>query len=176
MSRFVILRLQLCFVCLWLLWLTTATGCAGQQFTGTVYESDDLHFRVDPPPESWRRIDVSDALFAYRDDVARATIAVNARCGKDAADVPLESLTQHLFIYFTDRNIKQQRRLPMDGREAMRTEIVAELDGVPKAFVVYVLKKDRCVYDFLYISDPDTIDVDARRFDRYVASFRTLPR
>ena len=39
----------------------------------------------------------------------------------------------------------------MDGREAMHTVMSAKLDGVPKMFDAYVLKKDGCVYDFVDI-------------------------
>lgn len=151
-------------------------GCASQSFNGRVFRNDDLAFALDRPPSGWRSIEVSDALIAYRDDDARATVAINARCGKDGDDVPLESLTHHLFIYFTDRRLMDQRRVPMDGREALRTEMLAKLDGVDKAFVVYVLKKNRCVYDFLYISEPATVRRGALRFDQYVSSFRTLRR
>jgi len=133
-------------------------------------------FTVDRAPSSWRSISVSDALFAFRDDAAHATIGVHGRCGKDGDDVPLESLTQHLFIYFTERDIADQRRLPLDGREALRTEMVAKLDGVARRFVVYVLKKDGCVYDFLYIGDPEASEESVAEFDGYVSTFRTASR
>ena len=49
--------------------------------------------------------------------------------------------------------------MPLDGREALETQMVAKLDGVEKHFHVVVLKKDGCVYDFLQIAgerqDPD---------------------
>ena len=45
---------------------------------------------------------------------------VNGRCGKDGEDVPLASLTQHLFLGFTEREIDcEQTVVPFDGREAM---------------------------------------------------------
>ncbi len=151
-------------------------ACASSHFDGRVFRNDELAFAVPSPPPAWRPIEVSDALIAYRDDEARATIAINGRCGQDGDDVPLESLTQHLFIYFTEREVVDQQRLPMDDREALRTEMFAKLDGVRHAFVVYVLKKDRCVYDFMFIADPRTAQTGAKRFDRYVEGFRTMPR
>jgi len=141
-----------------------------------MFKQGELSFAVEKPPSSWRPIEVSDALIAYRDDQAAATVAVNGRCGKDGDDVPLEALTQHLFIHFTEREVVEQKRVPMDEREAMRTEMFAKLDGVRQGFVVYVLKKDGCVYDFLYISEPSTLDSGARQFDRYVSGFHTVPR
>ena len=162
------------FVWLTMLCSAVTLGCASQTFDGRVFRNDDHAFSLHQAPTSWRPIEVSDALVAYRADDARATVAINGRCGKDGDDVPLESLTKHLFIYFTERRILDQRRVPMDGREALRTEMLAKLDGVDKAFVVYVLKKDRCVYDFLFVSDPATVDRGVPLFDRYVSSFRVL--
>lgn len=163
-------RLCGCVLCL------SMAGCGGKHFDGTVYRRGDVVFAVDAPPSGWRPIEVTGALLAYRDDRLEATIAVSGRCGKDGDDVPLEALTQHLFIHFTEREVVEQKRLSMDGREAMRTEMVAKLDGVARGFVVYVLKKDGCVYDFLYIGSPDSLASDVEPFDRYVAGFRTEPR
>jgi hypothetical protein len=50
--------------------------------------------------------------------------------------------------------------------------MLAELDGVKKRYVVYVLKKDGCVYDFLYVSPGQDGGKDA--FERFVRGFGTL--
>ena len=130
-----------------------------------------MAFRVGPIPSTWRRIEADHTLLAFRDDQRGMTIALNGRCGKDGDDVPLESLTHHLFLQFRAREILSQERQKLDGRDALRTEMVAELDGVPKRFTVLVLKKDGCVYDFLRIGASETGGDD---FDRFVQGFATL--
>jgi hypothetical protein len=129
------------------------SGCGGQHFDGQVFRKGDVAFRLEHLPSSWRNIDVDDTALAFRDDQNAATVAVNGRCGKDADDVPLQSLTQHLFLQFTERQLETQELFALDGREALRTEMVAKLDGVPKYFHVVVLKKDGCVYDFMQIAN-----------------------
>jgi hypothetical protein len=153
--------------------LLTAAAC-GPALRGSVYQAKTFHFRIGEVPVRWRPIQVQGALLAYRDDPADATVAINGRCGKDGDDVALQSLTQHLFLLFTEREIKQQRVISMDGREALRTTLTAKLDGVEKAFATYVMKKDGCVYDFIYISRPDTFDSKVAGFDGFVAGFHTL--
>ena len=156
------------------MFLPLTASCGRPAFNGTAYRDAEVAFRVGPIPRTWRRIDVDRSKLAFRDDTAAATVAVNARCGRDGDDVPLESLTQHLFLEFTERQLIGQRRFMLDGREAMRTELVAKLDGVPKHFVVVVLKKDGCVYDFLLI---DAVGVENRSmpaFDRFVTGFATV--
>jgi hypothetical protein len=148
-------------------------GCASNGYDGRIYRNDQLAFRIGPVPETWRPIEASDALLAFRDDAGRATIAVNARCGLDGDDVPLEALTKHLFLQFTERRVQNQDLVRMDGREALRTQIVAALDGVAKHYTVYVLKKDGCVYDFLHIAD-DASEPRNPSFERFVHSFSTL--
>jgi hypothetical protein len=153
-----------------LCWLGVA-GCAGSSFDGHVYHQGDLFFRVGPIPSAWHPIDVDGALLAFRDDAAPATIAVNGRCGLDGDDVPLEALTHHLFLHFTDRKLVSQERLELDGRAALRTELTAALDGVPLRYRVVVMKKDTCVYDFMLMG---TSGADAGGFDRFVGGFETM--
>lgn len=152
----------------------TALACAGADFDGQVYRGNGMAFQVGPVPSTWRRIDVDDSLIAYRDDDALATVAVNGRCGQDDDDVPLTALTAHLFLQFTERRLIAQKLMSMNGREALRTELVAKLDGVAKHFIVIVLKKDGCVYDFLRISDGSAAGGAAGSFDRFVDGFATL--
>ena len=149
-----------------------ATACGGPTFDGQVFRSGDLAFRVGPVPPAWHSIEATGALLAFRDDDAPATVLVNGRCGLDGDDVPLEALTHHLFLQFTAREILSQSRVDLDGRAALRTEMVAELDGVKKHYLVYVLKKDGCVYDFLYVSSG--ADEGGSAFERFVRGFGTL--
>ena len=140
---------------------------------GQVYRGEGMTFRVGPVPSTWRRVEVDQSLVAFRDDDAEATIAVNGRCGQDGDDVPLTALTAHLFLHFTERRLLEQQLIPMDGREALRTELIAKLDGVPKHFTVVVLKKDGCVYDFLHITDGNAPG-GQEEFQRFVRGFATL--
>jgi hypothetical protein len=149
-------------------------ACASSGFDGHVYQSGALRFRVGQIPANWRPIEADDALLAFRDDPANATIALNGRCGVDGDDVPLTSLTQHLFLQFTDRELEAQKPLSLDGRGALRTEIRAALDGVKKHYVVYVLKKNGCVYDFMYIAATDSEPTSLAMFDGFVQGFATL--
>ena len=146
-------------------------SCAGARFDGTLYRGDGFAFRISPPPGTWERIEVTSAALAFRDPVHRATVLINARCGRDAADVPLIALTNHLFFEFTDRQVKLQQTVPFDGREALHTVLEAKLDGVPLSYDVWVLKKDGCVYDLLYTASATGADAEAG-----LGAFRTLVR
>ncbi len=145
-----------------------ATGCASSSFDGKYFRKDDVAFRLERLPPSWRQIEINDTALAFRDDQHETTVAINGRCGRDADDVPLQSLTHHLFLQFTERQIESQQLMPLDGREALETQMVAKLDGVEKHFHVIVLKKDGCVYDFLQIASAPQ---DPEAFRHFVSGF-----
>lgn len=157
--------------------LACALGaCAGPRLQGGVYRSDGLAFRVGAVPPSYQSVDAGDGRLAFRDEQAKTTVLVNARCRQDGDDVPLVALTNHLFMTFTERETIEQKVEPLDGRDALHTLMRAKLDGVPKAFDVYVLKKDGCVYDFVDISSPETFERARPVFERFVLGFRTLSK
>jgi hypothetical protein len=158
-----------------LLLAAAVPACGGATFDGTVYRGDGFAFRIPHPPESWTRIEVGHAALAYRDLGRHATVAVNGRCRVDGDDVPLASLTQHLFLQFTERAVTLEETVPFDGREALHTVLLAKLDGVPHAFDVWVLKKDGCVFDLYYLAPPDRFPDGSAEFDRFVRGFATVP-
>lgn len=153
-------------------------GCATASFDGTTYRTKQTTLKIGPRPASWQRIETSHGLLAYRDEAYGATIVLNGRCDEPSDDAPLASLTQHLFLLFTERQIDAEETIPFDGREARRTTLTAKLDGVPKRFVALVTKKDNCVYDFVLIGDGEAARYAAARrdFDAFVGGFHAEPR
>jgi hypothetical protein len=158
-----------------LLALCAALAACSAGLRGDVFRGEGYAFRIGPLPNGFRRLDVSRTALAFRDDADGGTIVVNGRCGVDGEDVPLEALTQHLFLRFTEREILEQAVVPFDSREAMRTVLRAKLDGVPMKFAVWVLKKDGCVYDLAYMAAPTRFDQNATGFDRFARGFATVP-
>jgi hypothetical protein len=149
-------------------------GCGAQRFDGSVYRGEGFAFQLGPLPAAWERLDVSDAALAFRDAESDAHIMIHARCGLDGDDVPLPALTNHLFLQFTEREIARQEVVAFDGREALHTELTAKLDGVPRFYDVWVLKKDGCVYDLLYLAPPAEASRGLERFRSVVGGFATV--
>ena len=120
-------------------------------------------------PSEWRAISVTEADLAFRDDPREASILLNGRCHKNDSDTPLVSLTNHLIIGTTEREVVSQDTIAFDGREALHTVMRAKLDGVKMAYDIYVMKKDGCVFDFVYVAEPSTFDGGAPAFERFVS-------
>jgi hypothetical protein len=140
----------------WLGALLAAGGaCASTgQLDGQVYRGPDTSYRIGHLGPDWQRVGMGGHNdIAYEHGHLAAVIQVNSSCDP-ALDIPLEALTRHLFIGFTEREMHSQERIPMAAREALRTHAVAKLDGVPRELLFHVLKKDGCVYDFALVAPP----------------------
>lgn len=155
--------------------IASCGGGAGRSFDGSVYRDGPIAFQVAAVPPGWRVVEVTAATLAYRDDAHGASVLVNARCHRPDEGTPLLALTNHLIIGSTAREVVSQDTEPFDGREALHTKLRAKWDGVPIAFDIYVTKKDGCIYDFVYMGDPNAYDEGSRDFEAFVRSFHTLP-
>jgi hypothetical protein len=127
-------------------------------------------------PPGWERLDVPQASLAFRNDAERASLLINARCGRKIDNVPLSALVNQLLIGATERTYTIEQTIPMDDREAMQVQLIAKLDGVPRNYEVFVLKKDGCVYDFVAVSPPDSAATVSATLGGLVQGFHTLPR
>jgi hypothetical protein len=143
-------------------------ACAhADRFEDGVLRKGDLSVQVGPLPPSWRRIDVEGADLAFRDEAHAGSTLFDVRCGRRDDDAPLSVLTQHLLMGTTDREIDAQETIPFDGREAMHTLLRAKLDGVPMQYDLYVMKKDGCIYDIVYVAAPSRFAEGAQDFERF---------
>jgi hypothetical protein len=149
-------------------------GAARGSFDGAVYRNGPIAFRIPPVPHEWRRVDVTDASLAFRDDAHAASVLVNARCTKADHDTPLVALTNHLLFGSTEREFVSQKVEPFDGREALHTHVRAKWDGVLMELDIFVMKKDGCIYDFVYMGAPGTYAEGSTSFESVVKGFRTL--
>ncbi len=155
-------------------------GCGGGKsqgtFEGNVYRNGKIAFQLPTMPPTWRRLDVNDASLAFRDDQHGASVLLNARCLTADDRTPLVALTNHLLIGATEREYVSQEVVPFDGREALHTKLKAKWDGVPMFIDVFVLSKDGCIYDFIYLGAETGSGAEggAAKFESFVRGFRTL--
>ena len=124
----------------------------------------------------WRPVHVEGGTLAFRDEPHLASILLDARCYQKDDDVPLLALTDHLVMGTTDRQIATQDTIPFDGRDAMHSRLRAKLDGVAMDYDIFVLKKDGCVYDFVYVAPPAKAadDEGTAAFERFTGTFHSM--
>jgi len=145
-------------------------GCAhSDTLSEGVLRKGDLRVQVGPVPSGWRRVQLGGADLAFHDDVNGASVLFDVRCGRRDDDAPLSVLTDHLIMGTTDRDVETQQVVPFDGREAMHSLLRAKLDGVAMQYDIYVMKKDGCLYDLVYLAPPPAFAVGLPAFERFVA-------
>lgn len=137
---------------------------------GVVSKAGTRYFVGSVPP-GFRVVQFKENDVAYESTGSPHTIAVNATC-EGYEDAPLEVLTQHLLMGFTEREKLEEARSTLDGRECLRTHVKAKLDGVPREIFLVVLKKNSCVYDLTYVSAPGRADERYHEFEKVVEAFR----
>jgi hypothetical protein len=148
--------------------VVVTTACAhGEAFDGSLLRKGDVEVRLGPLPSSWRRVDVEGADLAFHDDARASSTLFDVRCGRRDDDAPLSALTMHLIMGTTEREFETQETIPFDGREAMHSRLRAKLDGVPMEYDIYVVKKDGCVYDIVYVAPPDHFAEGTLDFERF---------
>src|SRR5579859_3436222 len=122
--------------------VASVAACAhADAFEAGVLHKGPLRIEIGPVAPTWRRIDVTGADLAFRDDERAGSALFDVRCGGRDNDAPLAILTQNLVMGTTERDIDRQEVMPFDQREAMHTLLRAKLDGVPMQYDIYVMKK-----------------------------------
>lgn len=154
--------------------LLLALGC-GHGLRDGYFSKGDIRYRVAAPPAGWRQLKLAGNDLAYVSTDKAHSIAVNATC-ENHEDPPLDVLTQHLLLGFTDRQSLQTETLMLDGREALRSRYVAKLDGIPVDLDLVVMKKDGCVHDFVYLSPVDRGDLQRPVFEQLLKEFHVERR
>jgi hypothetical protein len=126
---------------------------------------------VGPLDGNWRMVHLQSAGAGWFNNVAGAIIESNATCRDDAEAAPLKALTRELLVGYTERQFLDEQLVRMQAREALRTQLIARLDGVPMRLEIYVLRRNGCVFDLAYAAPPRSFAVAEPDFARFVAGF-----
>lgn len=147
------------------------TGCPRAFDAGMVRKAYTT-YRVGPVPAGWSRRGFSDDDLAFASADGNHLISVNATCRR-YQDAPLEVLTRHLEMGFTNLRMISTKQRMLDGRAALETHLTARMDGVPVELGLVVLKKNGCIYDFSYVSPPGHYEEAQSSFEALLERFHT---
>jgi hypothetical protein len=132
-------------------------------------------YRVTLPGDTWTvsRDGRADLELRHRDGTAG--IVVNAACGANRQRGPLDALARHLLAGLRDRSVIAREDISVNGQVARHAVVEGRLgeDGAPTMVELYVMRDDRCLYDFLYAAPPETFEVGRADFERLVRTLST---
>lgn len=148
------------------------TGCAGRRIENGVYHSTK-GYRVTLPSPEWFVAESSNADLELRRHDGTAAMLANAQCDDRARSRSVDLLFGHLLIGVRDRATIEREEVSLSGRRALRRVLDGRLaaDDAPTRIEAYVMKDERCVYDFVYAAPPSSFDAGRAEFRRFIESF-----
>jgi hypothetical protein len=157
--------------------LAVASGCwwTSGRLVDNRYQDSHVSYAIGAPGAGWVPLHLERADVAWHHPELGAGLLVNSSC-EGVEDSPLAGLTNELLIGTTEREILEQTLLPWSKREALESTVVGKLDGVLRKRLLFVLKKDGCVYDIVYDAPPATFDAGLAAYRRVRDGFDAGPR
>jgi hypothetical protein len=149
-------------------------GCAGTRVEEGVFHSEK-GYRVAMPGGDWTVVSDGAADLTLRHRDGRSGIVVNAGCGVARTRGSLAVLARHLLSGLRERSVVVREDVSVNGRTARHAIVEGRAGdaGETVRLELYVMRDDRCLYDFLYVAPPDTFDARRPDFERVVRGFRT---
>jgi len=133
--------------------------------------ADGICYRTGQLGPGWRVVHAEGAAIGWFHQGRASIVESNATCRDDAEATPLASLTDHMLVGYTDRHVRAQEDVILDGRGALHTVVAARLDGVPVILDLYVLKRNGCIFDLSYAAPPARFTDGRPDFARFVDGF-----
>lgn len=152
--------------------LSASVGCARARIEDGRYLSAK-GYRVAVPPAGWTVVAEAPADLALRHESPRAEMLVHATC--DGADQGRSSaiLVRHVLMGLAGRTVIVRDEVAVGGHVAAHAVVEGrapdEKDAVRAE--AYVIKGERCVYDFLYAAPAGSFETWRGDFRRVVESF-----
>jgi len=153
--------------CCWLV------ACASSgSFGGGVFDGPEVRYRLTPPGGGYEQLDLDDHDVAFA-VASGGTVGVSSRC-RGYEDIPPRALVIQLLFGTTDRVRRLEETVTVDGRGALHVVTDVALDGVPVTLDIFVLPKDGCLFDFVYVSPRPEAPEARAAFAQFVRSFRLI--
>ncbi len=141
-------------------------GCANKQISFKGY-------RIKGPENGWNSVASGSADHAWYNSKIGATIYVDANCGPKFEDRPLHDSAYSMTAGVRTSEEPIERVLFLDGREALMVQSKGKMDGVYVQMATVVLSKDRCLYDFVYMTRPEHFTAGFGDFHQLLHTFET---
>ncbi len=134
---------------------------------------DDQEKGADPIDPEVTKSEVPDS--AFQSKKTAAIVSINSSCRPNSPefdDKDLRSLTNLLLLGLSEITHRHEKELTLLSGPALETTVQGLLSGSKIAMKTIVLKRQRCVYDLLYMASPSHFPENEKDFSRFVASLK----
>lgn len=140
-----------------------------------IYENAYTVYQAPDPGPGWKRLIAGDADLAFWNKKLAAFIMVNSTCN-GYRDAPVAALANHLFIGIEKKKFIKQDDAPLDGRQAIYSEVEGMMDGAPVRVAAYTLVKNYCTYDLSYSAPLSVFEKGRPAFEKLAGRFKVIKR
>lgn len=164
-----------CRTALMLLALLTAAACAVGSIRDGAYRDPYDRFTVRLPPARWQLASLDGAALIFHAPDLDAGMGLRVDCDSPEPG-PLHWVARHLFFGLSNKRIDASEPLTRSDASGVRTRLRARLDDRPVEVDAVTMRRESCLYDFLYVAPPERFEEGRPDFDAFVRSWSPLPR
>ncbi len=121
-------------------------------------------------PTGWTSGGRGESDRAFRLPSGTAVTVVSS-CNR-SPDAPLDVLTRHLLMGTRDVTVQSRSKAKFGQNEGLYSKVIAKLEGQPFHLELFVLAKQKCVFDFSLISPKEISAADSKAFGLFIESFQ----
>ena len=129
-------------------------------------------YTLDPLGRAWKSVDPGGADKAWWHKKMGATLYTDSNCEKGYSDSSLPRLARAQAAAIETPVLVLEQTHQLASRAAYTARYSGHVDGVPVSVTTTVLKKGRCIYDFVMIAPVSGAEVLYSDYESHVASFR----
>ena len=130
-------------------------------------------YEIQGPKSDWKNVNSGSADHAWYNPKIGSTIYVTSNCGTKFHDRSLHDAVYSMTAGIRSELEPIERKLFLDGREALMLQSKGRLDGVNVQMAVVALAKNRCLYQFVYIARPENFADGFGEFHQMLHTFET---
>lgn len=121
-------------------------------------------------PKQWVPKDKGDGDYAYRLP-SGSIVSLNSSCNRHL-DVGLDVLTRQLLIGSRNVHYFRTDKMQIDKDDGLLTKVDASYEGVPFHLLLFVLRGQKCIFDFSLVSPKVVSSEEEQDFINFIKSFR----
>ena len=124
------------------------------------------------PPEPFHPIAANSGDAAWKNAKTGSVISFLSDCGADSKPT-LEQIRDDVINGLQLSQILRERRITVDGTEALRSAIFCQVDGIDTRIELTVFNKDGCSFVLTLVGRPQSIEGDGPAFENFLVGFKT---
>ena len=129
-------------------------------------------YSTDHPGKLWGGVDSGGADRAWWHKVTGATLYTDSNCETAYSDSSLSRLARAQSAAIDGAVLREAKEHKLSGRAAYTAIFDGRVDGVAVSVTTTILKKGKCIYDFVLVAPMTDSEEVSRDYEALVASFR----